>query len=114
MTTLVHAAGAVRKGARLAFGYITAACIAVLVLSGALRSELSLGWEHLLLAAALGMALLARKRPRARRAGKARLAGLPGLDVELGCLLFSSAYALIQYLGGLLSPFYPCVYALAA
>lgn len=111
MTTLVHAAWdrAVRKGARLAFGYVTAAGIAVLVLLGALRSELSLGWEHLLLVAALGIALIARKRPRARRARQAA-----GLDVELGCLLFASAHALLQYLGGLLSPLYPCMYALAA
>jgi hypothetical protein len=64
MTTLVHAAGAVRKGARLAFGYITAACIAGLVWSGAFSRELSLGWEHLLLVAALGMAVIARPRAR--------------------------------------------------
>jgi two-component system, cell cycle response regulator len=112
MTTLVHAAGAVRKSARLAFGYVTAACVTLLVLTGAFSRELSLGWEHLLLLLAFGTALMARKSPRARRAARARDAA--GLDLELGCLLFSAAHALLQHLGGLLSPFYPIMYALAA
>lgn len=112
MTTLVHAASTVRKGARLAFGYVTAACVTLLVLTGAFSRELSLGWEHLLLLLAFGTALIARKQPRPRRVSAVREAS--GLDLELGCLMFSAAHALLQHLGGLLSPFYPIVYALAA
>ena len=112
MTTLVHAASTVRKGARLAFGYVTAACVTLLVLTGAFSRELSVGWEHLLLLLAFGTALIARKQPRSRKASHMRDAS--GLDLELGCLMFSAAHAFLQHLGGLLSPFYPIVYALAA
>lgn len=121
MTTLVHAASTVRKGARLAFGYVTAACIALLVLLGAFSRELTLGWEHLLLLLAFVTAVITRatrgaadvpKTAHGARAGEAR--DEARLDPELGCLLLAAAYALIQHLGGLLSAFYPIIYALAA
>ena len=106
-----------RKGARLAYGYVTAACIGLLVLLGVCSRELRLGWEHLLLTAAFASVVVARVVTRVREFRARSVSGIGGealLDFELGCLLFAAAHALVQRLGGLLSPFYPILYVLAA
>jgi len=103
-----------RKSARLAYGYVTAACIALLVLLGVCSRELRLGWEHLLLTAAFVCVVALRVYTRVREVKARSGSGEALLDFELGCLLFAAAHALVQRLGGLLSPFYPILYVLAA
>ena len=114
MTTLVHAASTMRKSARLAYGYVTAACIALLVLFGVCSRELRLGWEHMLLTAAFVGVVALRVVGRVREVRARSGSGEALLDFELGCLLFAAGHALVQRLGGLLSPFYPVLYVLAA
>ncbi|MET0390813.1 MAG: diguanylate cyclase [Polyangiales bacterium] len=99
-----------RKSARLAFGYITAAGLALLALLGAFR-ELRIGFEHVLLSAAVAGVSVTRLVARVRAA---QTRGDDWIDFELGCLLIAAAHAVVQRAGGLLSPLYPLLYVVAA
>jgi hypothetical protein len=111
MTTLVQAASHVRKSARASFGYVIAGSVGLLDLLGVFRERQSFGVEHVLIVGAwlcvFGARVRARTRGRAERSD-----GF--IDLEQGLLLLAATHALLQLLGGLLSPLYPVLYVLVA
>jgi two-component system cell cycle response regulator len=112
-SSLVHAALAIRKTARLAFGFGAAASFAALVLLGVFRTPLeALGLEHGLVFGAW-LAIFATRARKYMRERSGSDAGRT-LDLELGLLLLVLAHAAVQLGGGLDGPFYPLVYVLVA
>jgi two-component system cell cycle response regulator len=112
MTTLVQAASTVRKRARASFGYVTAGCVALLDLLGAFRDPRALGVEHALVAGAWLCVFVARVGGQLRDERRTVNDGI--LDLEQSFLLLAATHAVLQLLGGLLSPLYPVLYVLVA
>jgi diguanylate cyclase (GGDEF)-like protein len=111
MTTLVQTASNVRKSARASFGYVIATCVALLDLLGVFRDPQAFGIEHAVVAGAWLTVLGARMNARTRAQ---QGTGDGFLDVEQGLLLLAATHAVLQLLGGLLSPLYPVLYVLVA
>jgi diguanylate cyclase (GGDEF)-like protein len=113
MTTLVHAAFALRRTVRALSGLLLAVCFLVLSVLGLFQGSLrALGAEHALLGA-LWLFLFSR---RAALRFSAEDKGLltPRQDLEMGLLMLSFVYAVEQLGGGLTGQLYPLVYVLIA
>jgi hypothetical protein len=113
MTTLVHAALNLRRTARALAGLLLALSFLVLSVLGVFQGPVrALGLEHALLAG-LWLVLFVR-RASARFAAEDRGQLAPRHDLEIGLLLLSFVYAVVQLGGGLTGQLYPLVYVLIA
>ena len=113
MTTLVHAALTLRKTARTLAGLLLALSFLVLSVLGMFQGSVrALGVEHALLSG-VWLFLFAR-RASARFSAEDRGQLAPRHDLEMGLLLLSFVYAVVQLGGGLTGQLYPLVYVLIA
>jgi two-component system cell cycle response regulator len=113
MNTLVHAALTLRRTARASAGLLVALSFLVFSVLGVFQGSVrALGLEHGLLAG-LWLLLFAR-RAGARFSAEDRGQLTPRHDLEMGLLLLSFVYAVVQLGGGLTGQLYPLVYVLIA
>jgi diguanylate cyclase (GGDEF)-like protein len=120
MSSLVHAALAIRRTARASYGFVAAGALVALDLLGVFRG--GLGPAHAVLAAAFAGVAIARGVVRWRLEDAARRDGaregvmrdLVALDLELGLLVLGGVHAAVQAFGGLAGPLYPLVYVVVA
>ncbi len=113
MSSLVHAALTLRKTARSSAALLVAVSFLVLCVLGLFDVPLSaLGVEHALVAGAWAVLFVRRASLRFSAEDKGRL--LPRHDLEMGLLLLSFVYAVVELGGGLTGQLYPLVYVLVA
>jgi diguanylate cyclase (GGDEF)-like protein len=113
MASLVHAALTVRKTVRSSLALLVAASFLVLCVLGLFHVPLAgLGIEHVLVGCAWALLFARRATLRFSAEDKGRL--LPRHDLEMGLLLLSFVYAVVELGGGLTGQLYPLVYVLVA
>jgi two-component system cell cycle response regulator len=113
MNTLVHAALTVRKTARSSAALLVATSFLGLCVLGLFHVPLAeLGLLHVVVACAWALLFARRATLRFSAEDKDRL--LPRHDLEMGLLLLSFVYAVVELGGGLTGQLYPLVYVLVA
>jgi two-component system, cell cycle response regulator len=113
MPSLVHAALTLRKTARSSAALLVATSFLVLCVLGLFHTSYGgLGIEHVLVGSAWALLFARRASLRFSAEDKGRL--LPRHDLEMGLLLLSFVYAVVELGGGLTGQLYPLVYVLVA
>lgn len=113
MSSLVHAALAVRRSARLSIGFLFAGAFAVLLLLGVfLLPPSALGAEHVAVGVAWAAFFGLRVRTRVRATPVLGVSS--ALDLELSVMLLVAAFAAVQMTGGVTGELMPLVYVVVA